>query len=141
MDNNLMRFSVIGDERGSLVSLEELKNIPFIIKRIYYLYDLQNELSRGFHAHKALQQVLICVRGACTVLLDNGEERQSLNLDQPYIGLFIDKMIWREMHVFSDNCILMVIASDYYDESDYIRNYSDFIKLYMAINCKGSVYK
>ena len=130
MENSLLSFSVIGDERGNLVSLEELKDVPFPIKRIYYLYDLQRDFARGFHAHKELQQVLICVKGTCNVLLNNGQEIHSYHLDQPHISLFIDRMIWHEMHDFSDECVLVVIASDYYDENDYIRNYSDFM------NCK-----
>jgi len=127
MKKNLLSFSIIGDERGNLVSLEELKNVPFAIKRIYYLYDLQRNFPRGFHAHKNLQQVLICIKGSCNVLLDNGQERQSYHLDQPHFSLFIDRMIWHEMHDFSDECVLVVIASDYYDENDYIRKYSDFM--------------
>jgi len=129
MKNNLLSFSVIGDERGNLVALEELKNVPFPIKRIYYLYDLQRNFPRGFHAHKELQQVLICIKGSCNVLLDNGQVKQSYHLNQPHITLFIDRMIWREMHDFSNDCVLIVIASDYYDEDDYIRNYCDFIKM------------
>jgi dTDP-4-dehydrorhamnose 3,5-epimerase-like enzyme len=127
MENNLMSFSVIGDERGNLVSLEELKNIPFTIKRVYFLYDLRKDLPRGFHAHKELQQILICVKGSCNVLLDSGEEKQVYHLNQSHKGVFIDRMIWREMYDFSENCVLMVIASDYYDEDDYIRIYYDFL--------------
>lgn len=134
MENNLLRFCVMGDARGNLVSLEELKNIPFLIKRIYYLYNLQKELPRGFHAHKKLQQVLICLNGSCEVLLDNGQEKQSLMLDQPHIGLFIDKLIWHEMDNFSNDCVLIVIASDCYDENDYIRNYDDFLYYIDKVN-------
>lgn len=121
-------FPVIGDERGSLVSLEQLKNIPFEIKRVYYMYDLQNDLARGFHAHKELQQILICLNGSCKVLLDNGKEKQVILLDKSNRGLLIDTMIWHEMFEFSDNCSLIVIASDYYNENDYYRNYEAFLE-------------
>jgi len=129
MENNLLSFSVIGDERGNLVSLEEFKNIPFSIKRVYYLYDFNKELARGFHAHKKLQQVLICLKGSCNILLDNGEKRQVYHLNKPHIGIFIDKFIWHEMDGFSDDCVLLLIASDYYDEHDYIRKYNEFLKI------------
>lgn len=125
-----MSFSVIGDERGNLVSLEEFKNIPFSIKRVYYLYDFNKELARGYHAHKKLQQVLICLKGSCNILLDNGRKREVYHLNIPQTGLFIDKYIWHEMDGFSEDCVLMLIASDYYDEQDYIRNYNEFLKKY-----------
>ena len=128
MKNRIIEFPVIGDERGNLVSLEEMKNIPFEMKRVYYLYELQKDLPRGFHAHKDLQQVLICLKGSCNVLLDNGKEKETYYLDQPNKGLFVDKMIWREMHNFSEDCVLMVLASEHYAEDDYIRDYIKFQK-------------
>lgn len=128
MKDNIISFNVIGDERGNLVSLEEMKNIPFEIKRVYYLYDLQKDLPRGFHAHKELQQVLICVKGSCHVLLDDGKEKETYLLDQPNKGLLVDKMIWHEMQDFSEDCVLMVLASEYYDEGDYIRDYEEFME-------------
>ena len=125
MKNGLIEFRAFGDERGYLVSLEENRNIPFTIRRVYYIYGT-NEQPRGFHAHKDLQQVLICLSGSCKVSLENGEEKEEYQLSNPNQGLFIDNMIWREMYDFSEDCILMVIASNYYDENDYIRNYDDF---------------
>lgn len=121
-------FKVIGDERGSLVALEELKNIPFEIKRVYYIYGVKDDLPRGFHAHKELQQVLICMNGSCKVLLDDGEKKEKVLLDKPSLGLLVDSMIWHEMYEFSNDCILMVLASDYYKESDYIRDYFTFVQ-------------
>jgi dTDP-4-dehydrorhamnose 3,5-epimerase-like enzyme len=129
MINSLLSFSVIGDARGNLVSLEELNNIPFPIKRVYYLYDLQKDLPRGFHAHKELQQVLICLKGSCNVVLDDGVNTREFHLDQPHIGQFVDRMIWHEMEDFTNDCVLMVLASNYYDENDYIRNYYEFLNL------------
>lgn len=128
MDNCLVDFSVIGDKRGSLVSLEALKNIPFEIKRVYYIYNASSDLPRGFHAHKELQQVLICTSGSCRVILDDGQKKDEYLLNKSSQGLVVDKMKWREMHDFSDDCVLMVLASDYYNEEDYIRDYGEFLK-------------
>lgn len=125
---NLIEFDVIGDERGSLVVLEGNKNIPFDIKRIYYLYGMKNDLPRGFHAHKNLLQVAVCISGSCKILMDNGVNKEIVELNSPRCGLLIDKMQWHEMFDFTDECVLMVIASDYYDESDYIRDYQEFIE-------------
>ncbi len=126
---NMLEFKVLGDDRGSLVSLEENANIPFDIKRVYYIFDTESEVSRGFHAHKNLEQVAICVKGSCRFILDDGQARESVILDSPQKGLYIDNNKWREMYDFSDDCVLMVLASNIYDESDYIRNYDDFLKL------------
>ncbi|PSV98595.1 sugar 3,4-ketoisomerase [Photobacterium iliopiscarium] len=125
----LIEFNKLGDDRGSLISLEGNLNIPFEIRRVYYIFGTKENISRGFHAHKDLQQVAICVKGSCRFILDNGILRQSVILDKPNVGLYIDSMKWREMHNFSDDCVLMVLASHQYDESDYIRNYDDFITL------------
>ena len=125
----LLNFQSLGDERGGLVSLEQQKNIPFDIKRIYYLFNTEANVARGFHAHIALQQVAICVKGSCRFTLDDGENRETVILNSPHIGLYIGSNQWREMHDFSNDCVLMVIASELYDESDYIRNYDEFIKL------------
>lgn len=124
---NFIKLPDLGDERGGLVSIESQKNIPFEIKRIYYIFDTQDK-PRGFHAHKNLSQVLICIKGQCKIKLDNGREKKTVLLDNPKQGLLIENLIWREMHDFSDDCVLLVLASNYYDESDYIRDYDDFLK-------------
>jgi len=124
----LLDLGVIGDERGALVSLESNKNIPFDIKRVYYIYGNKGDVARGFHAHKALKQVAVCVSGSCRFVLDDGEEKVEVILDKPDKGLKIEEGIWREMYDFSDDCVLMVLASDFYSESDYIRNYSEFLR-------------
>lgn len=128
MKNYLVDFPVLGDERGSLISLESLKNIPFEVKRVYYMYDLETFLPRGFHAHKNLQQILVCVNGFCKVVLDDGIEKVEVELDSPDKGLLLENVIWREMHSFSNDCVLMVLASDFYDENDYLRDYEEFIE-------------
>lgn len=119
-----------GDERGSLIALEEGHNIPFPIKRVYYLFDTAAGMRRGLHAHKELKQVVVAVRGSCFFLLDDGSERVSVLLDNPAQGLLIDSCIWREMYDFSEDCVLMVLANSLYDESDYIRNYDEFLRVY-----------
>lgn len=121
-------FQQHGDSRGMLVALEELKDIPFQIKRVYYMYDTKPEVHRGFHAHRSLQQILICIHGSCKILLDNGSEKKIVSLEKPYEGLYIANDMWREMFDFSDDAVLMVLASEYYDENDYIRDYDTFLK-------------
>ena len=121
-------FQQHGDERGQLVALEENKDIPFEIKRVYYMYDTVEGVSRGHHAHKSLEQILICIHGSCKILLDNGTEKNIVPLERPYEGLYVSNAMWREMYDFSPDAVIMVLASDYYREEDYIRNYDEFLK-------------
>ena len=121
-----IEFDLLGDDRGILISLEENKNIPFDIKRVYYIFGTEQGVARGFHAHKELVQIAICIKGSCSFLMDDGNEKETVILDTPAIGLVIDVMQWHEMHDFSEDCILMVLASDYYNEADYIRDYDEF---------------
>ena len=121
-------FQPHGDDRGQLVALEEMKDIPFEIKRVYYMFDTASDAIRGKHAHKSLEQVLICTSGSCKILLDDGNSKTVVNLDDPKKGLYISNNLWREMFDFSDDAVLMVLASDYYKEEDYIRNYDEFIE-------------
>ncbi|HHQ4668753.1 TPA: sugar 3,4-ketoisomerase [Aeromonas veronii] len=125
----LIDLPVLGDERGSLVALEGNKNIPFEIKRVYYIYGTQKGVARGFHAHKELKQVAICLSGSCRFVMDDGVKKNEFILNSPSQGLLIDVMQWHEMYDFSEDCILLVLASDFYDEADYIRNYDSFMKL------------
>jgi dTDP-4-dehydrorhamnose 3,5-epimerase-like enzyme len=124
----IINFPSIGDNRGSLVAMETMDKIPFNIKRVYFIFDTQENVSRGFHSHKNLQQVAVCVSGKCRMTLDDGKKREEVWLDSPNKGIFIDKYIWREMHDFSEDCVLLVLVSEHYDESDYIRSYDDFKK-------------
>lgn len=121
-------FQQHGDNRGMLVALEEFKDIPFEIKRVYYLYNTKEGVRRGFHAHKSLEQILVCIHGSCKVLLDNGHEKKNVSLEKPYEGLYISNDIWREMYDFSSDAVLLVLASDLYKEEDYIRNYDEYLK-------------
>ncbi|QRO13657.1 WxcM-like domain-containing protein [Moraxella osloensis] len=119
-------FPALGDERGSLVALEAEKTVPFPIKRVYYIFGTNAGVSRGFHAHKRLQQVALCITGKCRMILDDGRQRNEVWLDSPNKGLIIGDLVWREMHDFSKDCMLLVLASEHYDEADYIRDYDKF---------------
>ncbi|ENT6814348.1 FdtA/QdtA family cupin domain-containing protein [Enterobacter kobei] len=116
-----------GDNRGLLVALEEQRNIPFAIKRVYYLYDTLQGIRRGYHAHKKTRQLAIAVKGSCTFHFDDGKNTKEIVLDNPVQGLMIEPGMWHEMYNFSNDCILMVLADDVYDETDYIRDYEEFI--------------
>jgi dTDP-4-dehydrorhamnose 3,5-epimerase-like enzyme len=125
----LIDFPLLGDGRGSLVALESHHLIPFDIKRVYYIFATQQGIARGFHAHKQLKQVAVCVTGHCRMVVDDGIQREEVWLDSATKGILIEDMVWREMHDFSEDCVLLVLASEYYDEADYIRNYDDFLTI------------
>lgn len=121
-------FQPHGDARGQLVALEEYKDIPFRIKRVYYMYDTVSDVVRGNHAHRSLEQILICIHGSCKIRLDNGTEKKVIPLEKPYEGLYVSNVMWREMFDFSPDAVLMVLASELYDEDDYIRDYDEFLQ-------------
>ena len=123
-----IHFPPLGDDRGSLVAMEGEKTVPFAIQRVYYIFATQLGVARGFHAHKQLQQVAVCVTGRCRMVLDDGKTREDVWLDSPTDGILIGNMVWREMHDFSPDCVLLVLASEHYDEADYIRSYENFLK-------------
>ena len=123
---DLFDFKTLGDDRGSLIAIEEGYNAPFDIKRVYYIFDTKKGVERGFHAHTNLKQIAIAVKGSCTFIIDNGNTRESIKLDNPNQGIFIEGLIWREMKDFSSDCVLLVLAREHYDEDDYIRNYHKF---------------
>jgi len=122
-----INFQRLGDARGSLVALETGKEIPFSVKRVYYIFGTQESIGRGFHAHKTLKQVAICVCGSCRFVLDDGKRKDIVVLDSPNQGLLVDSMVWHEMYDFSEDCVLLMLASEHYDEADYIRDYDEFI--------------
>lgn len=124
---HIIDLPMLGDDRGQLVAIEENKQVPFDIKRVYYIYGTGSSVSRGFHAHKELEQMAICVSGSCKMLLDNGVNKSKVLLDSPAKGVQISPMIWHEMHDFSEDCVLLVLASEHYDEADYIRDYDEFL--------------
>ncbi len=121
-------FPPLGDDRGSLVALEAEKTVPFVVKRVYYIFGTQAGVARGFHAHRNLKQVAVCVTGKCRIVLDDGKQREEAWLESPTKGLLIGDLVWREMHDFSENCVLLVLASEHYDETDYIRDYDEFLR-------------
>lgn len=127
MDIKTKNFHQKHDSRGTLTFLEGERDVPFAIKRIYYIYGVHPEERRGFHAHKRLQQYLICVHGKCSVMLDNGlGQRDHVVLEDPNAGLYVGPGVWCEMYGFSADAVLLVLASEYYDEADYIRDYDTF---------------
>jgi dTDP-4-dehydrorhamnose 3,5-epimerase-like enzyme len=126
---NIIKFESLGDERGSLVALECNKSIPFDIKRVYYISVTEEGVSRGFHAHRNLKQIAVCVTGSCRFVLDNGKEKEEVILEGATNGLLIEDLMWREMHDFSSDCVLLVLASEHYDELDYIRDYDVFMQI------------
>ena len=129
MDIKMYNFPPHGDDRGQLIAIEAMKDIPFEVRRIYYIYDTSAGVRRGFHAHRDLQQILVCVSDSCMIHLDNGHETAEVLLDKPSEGLYISNDMWREMYDFTPGAVLLVLASNHYDESDYIRNYNDFIEM------------
>jgi len=121
-------FKEYSDEYGNLVPLETNINIPFEIKRVYYIYNVEAHITRGFHAHRNLHQVLIALKGSVELNLEDKVEKMNIKLDQPTSGIYIGPMVWREMTNFTNDCILLVLASDFYNPQDYIRDKSLFLK-------------
>jgi dTDP-4-dehydrorhamnose 3,5-epimerase-like enzyme len=122
-------FLVRGDERGFLVPIEPGRDLPFEIRRIYYLYNTISGIRRGLHAHHKLRQAAACLRGHCTFLLDDGHEQANVILNSPSQALMIEPMVWHEMFDFSDDAVLLVLADGPYDEADYIRSRTEFDRL------------
>ncbi len=131
MINNMIKnHQVRGDDRGQLVAIESNIDVPFEIKRIFYIYGTKEGIPRGNHAHYKIKQYLISVAGSCKVTLEDGKGSSSTyDLDQPNKGLFQDSLIWGKMHDFSEDNVLLVFADDYYLKEDYITNYDEFIKV------------
>ncbi len=119
-------FQRKGDDDGWLIALETGKNIPFDMRRAYYIYGTRSGVTRGKHAHHKLRQLMVCMAGSCGVLLDDGRSREEVRLENNERGLYIDPMVWHEMHTFSKDCVLLVLADDYYKLDDYIRDYAVF---------------
>ncbi len=128
LDFEIIELPKITDPRGNLTVAEQLKNVPFDIKRVYWTYDVPGGESRGGHAHKALYQLVVAMSGSFTVTLDNGEERETILLNHPWQGLLIKPNTWRTLDDFSSGAVCMVLASELFDEDDYIYDYDDFIQ-------------
>lgn len=128
MNYKLVNMKVHGDNRGKLIAVEGNRDIPFDIKRVYWIFDTLPDEDRGMHAHKNMEQIIVAMDGACQFVLDDGKTRETVWLNRPDQGLYIGKNMWREMKHFSYGCKLMVLASDYYDEKEYIRSYEEFLR-------------
>lgn len=123
----IIELPKISDPRGNLTFVEGNRHIPFDIKRVYYLYDVPGGAERGGHAHKALHQLIIAMSGSFDIHLDDGREKKTIHMNRSYYGLYVCPMMWREIDNFSSGAVCMVLASNYFDEDDYYRDYSKFI--------------
>lgn len=130
MKKNITKYNIHSDKWGKLVALEGNSLIPFKINRVYYIYGVEEGVRRGFHSHKKLEQVLICVHGSVKILLKTPDEEEIVTLNKANEGLYIGPNVWREMYDFADDAVLLVLASAHYDEKDYIRNYDNYVKYY-----------
>lgn len=127
MKHKIIKIPKIEDRRGNL-SVIENNTIPFEIKRVYYLYDVPAGAERGGHAHKELQQFLVALSGSFDVILNDGKEETIINLSKPYEGVLIPRGVWREIKNFSSGAVCLVVASEVFKESDYIRDFAEFVK-------------
>ena len=126
-DCKIIDLPAIHDPRGNLTYIESTRHVPFEIKRVYYLYDVPGGAERGGHAHKNLEQLIIAMSGSFDILLDDGKEKRCIHMNRSYYGLYVCSMIWREINNFSSGAVCMCLASDYYDETDYYRDYNKFL--------------
>jgi dTDP-4-dehydrorhamnose 3,5-epimerase-like enzyme len=126
-DCKVIELPRINEPRGNLTFVEGSRHVPFDIKRVYYLYDVPGGAERGGHAHKQLEQLIIAMSGSFDVILDDGYEKKRVHLNRSYNGLYVPRMIWRELDNFSSGSVCVVLASNYYDEADYYRDHVDFL--------------
>lgn len=126
---SITEHRILGDHRGQLVAIEGQQDVPFEVKRVFYIFGTQPDVPRGQHSHHQTRQYLIAVNGSCKVTLDDGKQKITYDLNQPNIGLLQDALVWGSMHDFTSDCVLLVLASEHYDEADYIRDYEDFLKV------------
>lgn len=127
-DCQIVELPKISDPRGNLTFVENQKHIPFDIKRVYYTYDVPGGAERGGHAHKELKQLIIPMSGSFDIALDDGFQKRKFRLNRSYFGLYVCPMIWREIENFSSGSVCMVLASEFYSEADYYRDYDEFLR-------------
>lgn len=125
----MIEFPQKGDDRGHLVIVEGNQDIPFEIKRVFYIYGSDKDVIRGKHANYNTEFVLINVAGTSKVKVDDGTEQKIFSLDRPHIGIFLPRMVWKDMYDFSEDSVLLVLASEHYDETEYIRSYSEYLEI------------
>lgn len=123
----LLTLPVVRDQRGNLTVIEPPRDVPFDIHRVYYLYDIPAGEHRAGHAHRTLEQLLVAVAGSFDVVLDDGKRRQTVTLNRPFVGLYLPRLVWREIENFSSGAVCLALASSHFDESDYIRDYPQFV--------------
>ncbi len=128
INTGMLKFKNIDDKYGHLTPIESRNDIPFEIKRVYYITKVEAGVTRGFHSHRKLHQVLVCLNGTVKIRLKNPDEEEVVELNDPSKGLYIGPYIWREMFDFSEGSVLLVLASEFYDENDYIRNYDFYLE-------------
>src|SRR3954462_6414602 len=126
-DCHILDLPRIQDPRGNLTFIESSRHVPFDIKRVYYLYDVPGGAERGAHGHKSLRQLVVAMSGSFDIILDDGKDKKTFHMNRSYFGLYICPMMWRELTNFSSGAVCMVLASDFYDESDYYRDYAAFL--------------
>ena len=124
----LLTFPQLGDERGHLVVVEGMKDIPFEIKRMFYIYGTSNDVVRGQHANKNSEFVLINLAGSCKIKINDGKHEEIIVLNKPHEGIYLNKMVWKDMYDFSEDSILMVLSNYSYDAKEYVRDYEEFEK-------------
>ena len=122
----MIELPVIHNSQGNLTFIEEQRHVPFDVARIYYLYDVPEGAARGGHAHRELEQLILPIGGSFDVIVDDGSNRRTFHLDDPHLGLYLPQLIWRELENFSAGSFCVVLASAYYDEADYYRDYEEF---------------
>lgn len=125
----LLKFSDLGDERGKLVVIEGSQNIPFDIKRVFYIYGSDATVVRGQHANRESEFVLVNVAGTSKVMITDGKRKEIVELNKPMDGVYLPKMIWKDMYDFSPDSVLLVLASTHYDSQEYIRDYNEYLKI------------
>lgn len=125
----MIEFPQKGDDRGHLVIVEGNQDIPFDIKRVFYIYGSDKDVIRGKHANYNTEFVLINVAGTSKVKVDDGTEQKIFSLDRPHTGIFLPRMVWKDMYDFSEDSVLLVLASEHYDETEYIRSYSEYLEI------------
>ena len=128
-DVRIVNLPKVSDPRGNLSFVESARHVPFDIKRVYYLYDVPGGEARGGHAHRNLEQFVIAISGSFDILLDDGGSQRTISLNRSYVGVYLPRMIWRELVNFSSGSVCLVLASEYFDELDYYRDYDEFVRI------------